>query len=265
MRLVADTRELWRAPVGACVAGKRFLFFCARADLWGFVAWGDLDAADIRGIGDIIASEVDHDVAPHSSFVDLRKVASVDATFYAVVLEVLAAHGEIFSKLITRAAVVVPRGPAGVVAEGLARQVDFPHPITIHAEPEEALRSLGVRDRAFLGELETIQARVEGVTPLLRTVRAILDARPGRAPLATVAKKVGTSTRTLQRKLSEQGTTFQSELNRAQIARAQELLRGEATLTAIAMEVGCPSLQHFSALFRRMTGETPSAWRKARR
>jgi len=36
-------------------------------------------------------------------------------------------------------------------------------------------------------------------------------------------------------------------------------------LTNIALEVGCASLQHFSALFRKHVGEAPSSWRKRHR
>ena len=39
------------------------------------------------------------------------------------------------------------------------------------------------------------------------------------------------------------------------------LVDGNAPLTAIAFDVGCASLQHFSALFRRRTQESPSAFR----
>ncbi len=36
-------------------------------------------------------------------------------------------------------------------------------------------------------------------------------------------------------------------------------------LTAVAVEVGCASLQHFSSLFRKLVGESPSTWRDLHR
>jgi AraC-like DNA-binding protein len=74
------------------------------------------------------------------------------------------------------------------------------------------------------------------------------------------------SLRTLQRRLSEADTTFHEELAGARLAAAQRLmLDSDAALTTIALEVGCASLQHFSALFRRLAGQSPSAWRQSQR
>ena len=52
-----------------------------------------------------------------------------------------------------------------------------------------------------------------------------LEARPGRLPLAAAAKLVGLSTRTLQRTLADLGTSFQHEVNCAQVTHAQKLLQ----------------------------------------
>nr|WP_286202601.1 helix-turn-helix transcriptional regulator [Comamonas sp. JC664] len=73
---------------------------------------------------------------------------------------------------------------------------------------------------------------------------------------------MGMSERTLQRRLKEADTSFQSELNAVQVRMAQTLLReSDMKLTAVAVEVGCASLQHFSSLFRKLVGESPSGWR----
>jgi AraC family transcriptional regulator len=49
------------------------------------------------------------------------------------------------------------------------------------------------------------------------------------------------------------------------VRAAQRLLaEGDASIARVASEVGCKSLSHFSALFRRLTGETPSDWRRRR-
>jgi AraC-like DNA-binding protein len=77
---------------------------------------------------------------------------------------------------------------------------------------------------------------------------------------------LGISERTLQRKLGEAGTGYLNELAEARVRAARRLLlESDAPLTAIAYDVGCASLQHFSALFRKRTGESPSAFRRKRR
>jgi AraC-like DNA-binding protein len=41
------------------------------------------------------------------------------------------------------------------------------------------------------------------------------------------------------------------------------MLESNDPLTAIALDAGFASLQHFSAAFRKLTGASPSAWRAA--
>jgi AraC-like DNA-binding protein len=48
-------------------------------------------------------------------------------------------------------------------------------------------------------------------------------------------------------------------------AAKRMLLDGDAPLTTIAIESGCASLQHFNTLFRKRTGQLPSAWRRRER
>lgn len=52
----------------------------------------------------------------------------------------------------------------------------------------------------------------------------------------------------------------------ARIRRVQELLlKGDVPLTEIAAETGFSDQAHFTRTFRRLVGETPAAWQKARR
>ncbi len=55
-------------------------------------------------------------------------------------------------------------------------------------------------------------------------------------------------------------------LTKRRIAHAGRRLREEpqTAVTTIAMDLGFPSSQYFSAVFRRQTGMTPSAWRESR-
>jgi len=69
--------------------------------------------------------------------------------------------------------------------------------------------------------------------------------------------------RTLQRRLAEAGTRFATELGRARVAKAQHLMRTtDLKLSAIALDIGCATQSSFSDLFRRITGRTPSEWRR---
>jgi transcriptional regulator GlxA family with amidase domain len=89
---------------------------------------------------------------------------------------------------------------------------------------------------------------------------------PGALTLRAAAKAFGVSPRNLQRRLSEAHTTFQHEQNAARLRVAKTLLlETNYEVKRIAIEVGCASLQNFSALFHKSTGESPSHWRARQR
>jgi len=62
------------------------------------------------------------------------------------------------------------------------------------------------------------------------------------------------------------GTSAHDYLTRRRIEMAQGLMLTTAeTLCAIALRCGLSDQSHFTRLFRRVVGETPYAWRRARR
>jgi AraC-like DNA-binding protein len=84
-----------------------------------------------------------------------------------------------------------------------------------------------------------------------------------RATIEAAAAGLAVGPRTLQRRLSAAGTRFATELAHAKVARAQRLMRDPARrLSDVALEVGCATPSAFSDLYRRMTGESPSQWRR---
>lgn len=65
---------------------------------------------------------------------------------------------------------------------------------------------------------------------------------------------------------SETGTTLAARIRALRIDHAKRLLRETSlTVTNIAMEVGFDSFSHFSLIFRRATGKSPSDFRRAGR
>jgi AraC-like DNA-binding protein len=76
-----------------------------------------------------------------------------------------------------------------------------------------------------------------------------------------VAKTLGLSQRTLQRRLTLDGTSVQRELLEHRLRRAQRALEGDEPVTAIAFEAGFATPQHFSTAFKKFTGLSPTEWR----
>jgi AraC-like DNA-binding protein len=77
------------------------------------------------------------------------------------------------------------------------------------------------------------------------------------------ASVAGTSARTLQRRLSDQGTSFSRLLQAVRFGKAQRLLRDpEMPLKEIAKRLGYNDLANFMRAFKRWTGVGPSEFRR---
>ncbi len=79
-----------------------------------------------------------------------------------------------------------------------------------------------------------------------------------------VARRQGLSVRTLERRLAEGGTSYRALRDDARRERAEALLRaGALTVDAVAEALGYSDAANFTRAFRRWTGATPAAWRRA--
>jgi AraC-like DNA-binding protein len=97
-----------------------------------------------------------------------------------------------------------------------------------------------------------------------RVRKALTDAfRSGPPTLAGLARRLGVSERTLQRRLREEGTTLQVLTDDVRHELSLEYLR-DATLSVseVGQRVGYSSLAAFSRAFRRWRGVSPAAHRR---
>lgn len=84
--------------------------------------------------------------------------------------------------------------------------------------------------------------------------------------LADVAKRLGTSERTLSRRLSEDGEqNFNQFINGLRVEAVMHAIAGGASvdLLTIALKCGFNSKASFNRAFLRHTGTTPSRWRSS--
>lgn len=86
----------------------------------------------------------------------------------------------------------------------------------------------------------------------------------GRVSLKDAAGAIGMSTRSLQRRLSELGLSFQRVLDDARLVQAERLLKDRRnSLAEIAFLLGYTEQSSFQAAFKRWTGMTPQGWRES--
>jgi AraC-like DNA-binding protein len=108
-------------------------------------------------------------------------------------------------------------------------------------------------------------ARMPRADDFTDDVRAAIASalRDGDANVARVAAALGTSARTLQRRLAEHGRRFGDVVDDTRLALARRYLADPAlSLTETAFLVGYHDLSAFSRAFRRWTGETARAARQ---
>jgi AraC-like DNA-binding protein len=97
-----------------------------------------------------------------------------------------------------------------------------------------------------------------------RVRRLIREGLPGGdARMDSACRRLGVSARTLQRKLREEGTSFQQLLEETQRALAELYLRRpEVAICEISYSLGFSQPSAFHRAFRRWTGQTPKEFRR---
>jgi AraC-like DNA-binding protein len=105
---------------------------------------------------------------------------------------------------------------------------------------------------------QSVQQLPELVQQLIRTFMP-----DGRATIEQIASYMSISTRTLQRQLEDEGTTFQSLLSATRQAMAGRYLQDSAiSMSQLADLLGYSDQSAFSRAFQRWYGLNPREWRK---
>ncbi|MCC6807571.1 MAG: helix-turn-helix transcriptional regulator [Deltaproteobacteria bacterium] len=268
MRPAADLDAFFAEPIGRYAScGSCFYFWADPKNgvhLSGTVAWGRPSEADVKKLVHLYEVELTSVAPVHLSYVDLSRVEAIAPAAFAVMSAYFAKYTPKLKGLISKQALIRPPGIAGAVVAGFYELVAAAYPVKIFADRKDAFDWLGYADGdALRGELERLHGAGLGLGATTRLLRDHLDANVRDASIATAAKALSVSERTLQRRLRDEGTAFQAELNAAQVRAAKRLLvETDLKVTAIALEIGCASLQHFSDLFRKLEGLPPSTYRE---
>ena len=124
-------------------------------------------------------------------------------------------------------------------------------PVAVRLAIEQCEHELGA-----LGFERKITARVRAALP---------RAGEGFRSIEETAAALGLSTRTLKRRLADEGTSFTALVDEQRRDRALLLLRSpDTSIEAVAAGVGYSDVANFTRAFRRWTGATPGSYRRGR-
>jgi AraC-like DNA-binding protein len=198
---------------------------------------------------------------------DGSRIESIDGAAFDVMLGYLCEKLPTYAATIRRQAIIHPAGLPGAAIAGLLPTIGSYYQWKIFAEARAGFAWLERPDGdALCDEIAAVAVQSSGVTPWRRILGDALREEPDSVTLATVARRLARSERSLQRDLMQAGTTFRAELEAARVQLARALLVDtDLKIDAVARRVGCASAAHFATLFRWVAGEPPSAYRDRHR
>jgi len=169
-------------------------------------------------------------------------------------------HFEAYQRLIHAQVLIRRQGMAAAICEFFRYTSDAPWYVADDLEQGLAWLGYTMTD-ALWTEVAASSVHLETQTALTQL------AQDGKKPtLALVARKLGVSERTLQRKLTAANVSFRDEVLRSRVEHAKQLLlTTDLKLDAIARAVGYGFSQSLVRAFRQATGESPSAWARSHR
>jgi AraC-like DNA-binding protein len=161
----------------------------------------------------------------------------------------------------------LPRGtPTSAFEEIFETNVSHGHPVPAIEFDTSLLGNTTFMSahRPSDGAVSGAQGSIPCGSDFLAAIRSVAELAllEGYPRIEWVARKLGMTTRSLQRHLDIQGTSFRCLLDDALAQQATMLLRqGTTPVTEIALRLGYSDPAHFARAFRRWTGKSPSRYR----
>ena len=151
----------------------------------------------------------------------------------------------------------------------------FQCPVTFNAPMNKITFRNGTQNRIMprsdvqtseicLLQCEKIISQLKKSSSLVEKVRQAVLAEAGVFPsIAQISKQLNTSERTLRRRLSEEGSSYQKILNEVRFQLAKDYLKTELSIDQISELVGYSEAANFSHAFKRWTSLSPNDYRRS--
>ena len=249
-----------KGPVGTYTVSRSCVVWCASRSLCGLAFWGRPLADELLEIAAIVEAYPQQMAPSFDVVVDGRQVEALDGEALSVQMAWLWRHG---AALLQRANIwsIVAEGTAVARLAQAMPALAGRFPFRVTTDAPAAFRAVaGEAGEALSLDVDAIAASARGLPREIHRIRALL-ARRLDATIDDAAKELGLSTRSLQRSLGNQGTSFHQELVAIRFATACELLlTTDLKIAAIGARI-CISERAVALLFRAKAGLSPLAWR----
>ncbi len=258
---VANRQELFRDPAGHWWTTGQTVLWVRSLELCGVVCWGRPGAAEAREM--LAGFDGFKYLAPQFDVIlDGSMVEGLELEALGLVMEWLRRNQVLFDRNVRRRVGVIPPGVPGLALSGLTTIIGIQAPVLVTSDAREGFRSIASDDGdALHAEISGIVARCRGVPPQLLALRRALAETHGALGLGDAARQLGLSARSMQRLLSDAGSSFRAEQADARFRAASELLESDDKLAAVASKLGL-SEDGLTLLVRGRTGLTPAELRK---
>jgi len=230
-------------------------------DLWVISLFGTPPVDAARRLTDRFAENAAAGVR-HRTLFDVRALVGVSPEPFAHLTSFVKEHRDGIEATVDRVAIVLSSTLGSALSHGILAMTGVAFPVELFEQPGPAFAWLGVDDGAAMAR--ELDERIERARSILPQLHAFLRSSPS-ASLEAAASALAVSTRQLQRLLKKLAVSYRDERARIRVELAQALLlTGDLKVEAVALEVGYAKLQNFVDAFRKVTGETPGAWRDRR-
>ena len=242
--------------------GENWVYGAHSTGVFYLVLGGHPSAADMHALVRVMTRELARQ--PHRTLVDVSQLSVIFPETFQILVRYFAEHRDALSKAVTEVAVVLPRGMARATVAGFFSVAPQPFPVGLHTSLREAAAAFCSSHAESFGATVThaLQLQREGRSVLSRASEQLRSASPS-PTCSEVARSLGMSERSLQRHLRLAGATYSQLQRAARLGSAKErLATSQQSVTEIAADFGFSSSQHFTTLFKRAFGVTPSQFRQ---
>ena len=261
--LAATVQDFAANPLKRLICGPCFVYAWPTPTLCVTVLWGAPRRDDLERLLSLYRLELGPPAQPHDSIIDTTRIETVHEDAFAAFFDYVREQRSAMLGKVQSLTLVRNSGLVGAVAAGFYETIDAPYEVRAVDRLRDALAACAAPAWVEADLLERVGQSAE-LPDALREVRQAIEATLGEVTVEEVARVVGVSVRTLQRRLKSHQTTFQKEHAIVQVEVAKKrLATSDTPISEIAYDVGAGTPQHLSALFRRHLGMTPSEYRRS--